>query len=61
MRTYPGWPAQDFDRFKRMMLTVFYPMNHDFLTHHNGARIDHYWANWDLANMDSLIAPSRSL
>ncbi|UUQ65372.1 alginate lyase family protein [Pseudomonas fuscovaginae UPB0736] len=56
MRTYPGWPAQDFDRFKRMMLTVFYPMNHDFLTHHNGARIDHYWANWDLANMDSLIA-----
>ena len=39
-----------------MMLTVFYPMNRDFLLHHNGAKIDHYWANWDLANMDSMLA-----
>ncbi|MFX5705817.1 hypothetical protein ABTE52_22790, partial [Acinetobacter baumannii] len=39
-----------------MMLRVFYPMNHDFLTRHNGARIDHYWANWDLANMSSMMA-----
>ena len=38
------------------MLTVFYPMNHDFLLHHNGAKVDHYWANWDLANMDSMLA-----
>jgi Alginate lyase len=50
------WQAADFDRFKAMMLAVFYPMNHDFLVRHNGARIDHYWANWDLANMASMIA-----
>jgi len=56
MRTYPRWPAQDFNRFKSLMLDVFYPMNHDFLVNHNGAKIDHYWANWDLANMDSMIA-----
>lgn len=56
LRGYRKWPAQNVDRFKKMMLTVFYPMNHDFLTRHNGAKIDHYWANWDLANMDSMLA-----
>jgi hypothetical protein len=56
LRTSEHWPAQNFDRFKAMMLRVFYPMNHDFLARHNGAKIDHYWANWDLANMASMIA-----
>jgi hypothetical protein len=56
IRTYSGWSAQDFARFKNMMTTVFYPMNHDFLTRHNGACISHYWANWDLCNMDSVLA-----
>lgn len=56
MRAYKQWPAQDFNRFKSLMLDVFYPMSHDFLANHNGAKIDHYWANWDLANMDSMIA-----
>lgn len=56
MRAYKKWPEQDFRRFKAMMLNVFYPMNHDFLVRHNGAKIDHYWANWDLANMSSMIA-----
>jgi hypothetical protein len=26
------------------------------LAHHNGAKIDHYWANWDLCNLASLMA-----
>jgi hypothetical protein len=56
LRNYPDWRPADFDRIKAMMLTVFYPMNHDFLIRHNGAKIDHYWANWDLANMDSMLA-----
>ena len=56
MRSYKRWPAQDVARFKTMMLNVFYPMNHQFLVHHNGAKIDHYWANWDLANMSSMLA-----
>jgi hypothetical protein len=56
MRGYAGWAAADFARFKDMMRTVFYPMNHDFLVRHNGACISHYWANWDLANMDAMIA-----
>lgn len=56
MRTYPGWATADFNRFKNMMLTVFYPMNNDFLTNHNGANIQNYWANWDLCNMASVLA-----
>ena len=56
LRTYRKWQPSDFQRFQAMMLNVFYPMNHDFLTRHNGAKIDHYWANWDLANMASMLA-----
>ena len=56
MRGYQKWPAANFDRFKTMMLKLFYPMNHDFLVRHNGAKVDHYWANWDLANMDSMLS-----
>jgi autotransporter-associated beta strand protein len=56
MRTYSGWAPADFDRFKNMMLNIFYPMNKDFLETHNGACISNYWANWDLANMSSMIS-----
>ena len=56
MRTYPGWAASDITRFQNLLLTVFYPMNHDFLTRHNGAAITNYWANWDLCNMASMLA-----
>jgi hypothetical protein len=55
-RAYPGWAAADFARFKTLMLEVFYPLNYRMLTDHNDARADHYWANWDLANMASMMA-----
>jgi len=56
LRGYAGWPAQDFEALKSLMLRVFYPMSHDFLVNHNGACISHYWANWDLVNMANVIA-----
>jgi hypothetical protein len=56
MRGYPGWAAADFRRFKTMMLTVFYPLNRDFLIRHNGACISHYWANWDQVNMAAMLS-----
>ena len=56
MRTYNGWLPADFARFQNMMLTVFYPLNHSFIASHNGACISHYWANWDLCNMTSILA-----
>ena len=56
MRSYSGWKTTDFRRFQQMMLTVFYPMNHDFLENHNTAAITNYWANWDLCNIASVMA-----
>jgi hypothetical protein len=56
MRTYKGWKPEDFERFQKMMLEKFYPGNKRFLEAHNGTKIDHYWANWDLCNMASMMA-----
>lgn len=56
MRTYSGWIPASFARFKDMMLRIFYPMNHDFLVRENGACVTHYWTNWDLCNMNSILA-----
>jgi hypothetical protein len=56
MRTYSGWNATDFARFQGMMRNIFYPMNHNFLVTHLGQEITHYWANWDLCNMASVLA-----
>jgi hypothetical protein len=56
MRSYPGWAAADFAQFKNMMLTVFYPINNEFLQYHNWAHIQNYWANWDLCNMASILS-----
>ncbi len=56
MRTYQGWKPEEFARFQKMMLDVFLPINQDFLKRHNNTKIDHYWANWDLCNMASMMA-----
>jgi hypothetical protein len=56
MRTYSGWAPADFAQFKNMMLSVFYPLNNQFLVNHNDAHIQNYWANWDLCNMASVLA-----
>ena len=56
MRTYSGWAAADFDRFRNMLLTKFYPLSDDFLVNHNGACITNYWANWDLCNMAFILS-----
>ncbi|WP_328354248.1 alginate lyase family protein [Streptomyces sp. NBC_00445] len=53
MRGYPGF---DLGRFQNMMRDVFYPLNNQFLTQHNGACITNYWANWDLCNVASVLA-----
>ncbi|MEW2403921.1 alginate lyase family protein [Streptomyces sp. NPDC046862] len=53
MRGYAGF---DLAKFQQMMVNVFYPLNNQFLTQHNGACITNYWANWDLCNMASVMA-----
>jgi hypothetical protein len=56
MRGYDGWLLTDFERFKLMMKSRFYTISSDFLKRHNNTCFDHYWANWDLANMSTIIA-----
>ncbi|MDA1358380.1 RICIN domain-containing protein [Glycomyces luteolus] len=51
-----GAPGFDLGRFQQMMKTVFYELNSDFLIRHNGTCNTHYWANWDLCNMASILA-----
>ncbi|WAC15004.1 cellulose binding domain-containing protein [Dyadobacter pollutisoli] len=55
LRVYPGWAAADFDRFKNMMVTHFYPVAHNFLVNHNGSCISNYWSNWDIANIGAIL------
>ncbi|TWT37814.1 Alginate lyase [Posidoniimonas corsicana] len=56
LRGYPGWSGEDLRRCQRVILEVFYPMNHDFLVNHNDAAITNYWANWDLCNMAAVMS-----
>jgi hypothetical protein len=53
MRDYSGF---DMARFQDMMQDIFYPLNSDFLIRHNNTCDSHYWANWDLCNMASILA-----
>ncbi|MFI9832733.1 alginate lyase family protein [Streptomyces sp. NPDC051913] len=55
LRDYSGF---DLAAFQQLMLNVFYPINHGFLRDHNFVCDSHYWANWDLCNMSSLLAIS---
>ncbi len=61
MRDYEGWSAEDFDRFKKWIVRVFYNPAIDFLRRrhdtwlnarnsHLGERPGHYWSNWGLCN-----------
>ncbi|MFD0991114.1 alginate lyase family protein [Mariniflexile jejuense] len=56
MRDYSGWTTSDFDKFKKWMVDVFYPINKAFIDTHWNTCISHYWANWDLANISSILA-----
>jgi hypothetical protein len=56
MRSYSGWAAADFTKFKNWMLNVYYPVSYSFLTTHNGTCDTHYWLNWDMSNMCTVLA-----
>ncbi|MGF2686894.1 LamG-like jellyroll fold domain-containing protein [Marinobacter sp. DUT-3] len=56
LRTYDGWSEADQQRFADMLLNLFYPVSKDFLNRHNGTCNSYYWANWDLANIASIMS-----
>lgn len=56
MRSYSGWSHANQTATANMLKNVFATMNNLFLENHNGQNYYHYWANWDLCNIASLIA-----
>ncbi|KAI9150655.1 hypothetical protein HJFPF1_10430 [Paramyrothecium foliicola] len=54
LRSYAPWTG--LSAHLNLLYTVFYPMNRRFLDEHNGNPHDHYWANWDLANLCTMHA-----
>lgn len=56
MATYDGWSKEDQDTFKKMLLNVFTPQIERLMTDHNDAKVDHYWANWDLCVIAAELA-----
>jgi len=53
LHDYTAW---DRAPLVRLLTDVFYPIHDGFLEKHNGACESNYWANWDLANMASVLA-----
>ena len=64
MRDYEGWNKDDFEKFKKWMLNVWYPFCMKFLRLRNGTWENrgkwwqapgHYWSNWGLCNVLAVI------
>lgn len=58
LRDYPGWQNDDQERFRQWLKSVWYEKNRWFLDNHGGPNNCplHYWSNWELANMASIMA-----
>jgi fibronectin type 3 domain-containing protein len=62
MRNYSGWAPADFAKFQNYVRTQFYNIvsasdpPRGFLNHHHGTCWSHYWANWEMAAMATVIA-----
>ena len=58
LRDYEGWSETDQNDFRNWLLTVWYEKNKWFMDTHGGDGVCnlHYWSNWELANMASILA-----
>lgn len=58
LRDFDGWAEQDQNDFRNWLLTVWYEKNKWFMDTHGGDGVCnlHYWSNWELANMASILA-----
>jgi hypothetical protein len=52
----PLWKKEDQERFKKMMRTYFYPHAKAYLDFKNKTGSSRAWANWDICNIEALIA-----
>lgn len=56
LRGYDNWgDTEEFKAFVQWMENTFYAMADDFLVRHNNTT-DHYWLNWDLAQMTAILS-----
>lgn len=57
LRDYNGWETENFEAFRSWMKSTYAPMALQFLKNHMGNQdLQHYWFNWDLACMTSLLS-----
>jgi len=56
LRCCPFWQAEDQERFKEMMRRHLYPNVKAFLDEHNKNGSSVTWANWDICNIQALVA-----
>lgn len=58
LRDYSGWAEADQNDFKQWLLDVWYSKNKWFIEEHGGSGVCslHYWSNWELANLASILA-----
>ena len=56
LRDYIGWDPTDFANFQQYMVDQFSGTNQYFLYYKHGTVPDHYWSNWTMSNVASLMA-----
>lgn len=58
LRDYSGWTSDAQETFKEWLRTVWIAKNEWFIDNHGGASncALHYWSNWELANLASMLA-----
>ena len=56
LRVCPDWRPADQERFKKMLREYIYPVVSRFLQDRNERGDSHFWANWDICNIQALIA-----
>ena len=58
IRDYDGWTEEEQNTYKQWMRNLWYAKNYWFISEHGGANVCtlHYWANWELANLASIMA-----
>lgn len=54
MRDY--WNGEQLKTYQDWIVKVFYEANHGYLEGHMGSEPLHFWANWDLCNLASMMA-----
>ena len=58
LRSYSGWTSSEQNTFKTWLKGVWYEKNKWFIDNHGGSGVCdlHYWSNWELCNLASILS-----